>query len=507
MKRLLGSYDAALPAAVSDHLGDHNPVGFFLPSPLAAVCSPCHYLQLPRRRRRTALLAALSRPVASRDERAAWDPTDLDMWGYGRLKGGPVLGAQAAPGHASDAVGGELQGEGDEDDAGAEGDGGGAEGEGADGAGAEAEARRRALRARPGGGEAAGVNGVLSSLSTLRQQPARLLERATAKRLEAEQLNATAALAAAYYGATVEAPAAPALAAARPAPSAARPAAATAPLTPAPVPPPGCPCRPELACLHRARVCRGRGRGQELCGLASVWKPAFRGNGSVCRHSWGHGGAGVALSVGLLAATAGGPVEACCRSTHVHSCDMNLALCLMRAGRGGGGGNGGGAGAGGGNGTAAGGGGGGGFMFTHPGSAALHGAHWADPRFILFDNPVFPQVGAAKGRGGAGAAAVRAGAGACGRCRVALARLQRAPCCPAAHVPHVRAALPRGPAGGARPARLPQRRRHVRRARPQQGSSRGGGPVGRDLARRGAGERPGTAGCPGPQAAGAASCG
>ncbi len=50
------------------------------------------------------------------------------------------------------------------------------------------------------------------------------------------------------------------------------------------VPPPGCPCTPALACLHRGRVCRGStGRGQELCGRASVFKTSFRGNGSWCR--------------------------------------------------------------------------------------------------------------------------------------------------------------------------------------------------------------------------------
>ncbi len=82
------------------------------------------------------------------------------------------------------------------------------------------------------------------------------------------------------------------------------------------------------------------------------------------RHSWAHGGAGVILSHGLLASLAGGPAEQCARTTHIHSCDMNLALCLMHAG----------------------------VMVTHPSSALLHGASWADPRFILFDNPMYPHV-------------------------------------------------------------------------------------------------------------------
>lgn len=82
------------------------------------------------------------------------------------------------------------------------------------------------------------------------------------------------------------------------------------------------------------------------------------------RHSWAHGGAGVILSHGLLASLSGGPVEQCARTTHIHSCDMNLALCLMHAG----------------------------VMMTHPSSALLHGASWADPRFILFDNPMYPHV-------------------------------------------------------------------------------------------------------------------
>jgi hypothetical protein len=75
----------------------------------------------------------------------------------------------------------------------------------------------------------------------------------------------------------------------------------------------------------------------------------------------------------------------------VHSCDMNLALCLQKAG----------------------------YMFTQPGHALLHGAASNDPRFILFDNPLFQAAlrdpaGALRGAlpecrdtGLAGAAAVR----------------------------------------------------------------------------------------------------
>lgn len=43
MARLLHAYDPSLPYALSDHLGDHNNAGFFVPSPFAAVCAPCHW--------------------------------------------------------------------------------------------------------------------------------------------------------------------------------------------------------------------------------------------------------------------------------------------------------------------------------------------------------------------------------------------------------------------------------------------------------------------------------
>lgn len=78
------------------------------------------------------------------------------------------------------------------------------------------------------------------------------------------------------------------------------------------------------------------------------------------RHSWGHGGAGIVLSVGLMQAIAGGPAEACAMAKAVHSCDMNLALCLQQSG----------------------------FMFTQAGYSIGHGASWSDPRFIVFDNPI-----------------------------------------------------------------------------------------------------------------------
>ncbi|EFJ51397.1 hypothetical protein VOLCADRAFT_116399, partial [Volvox carteri f. nagariensis] len=319
VKRLLYGYDHNLPYAISDHMGDHNARGFFLPSPLAAVCSPCHWTDLLHAHHREDLLP-YSSAVLTQQEISEWDPRELDGWGWGD-------------------------------------------------------------------------------------------------------------------------------------PAVAR-----------------CPCRPPEGCLHRARVCRGRSRGQELCGRTLAFKTGFRGNRSWCGYSWGHGGAGVVLSVGLLRATAGGPGEVCARTTQVHSCDMNLAMCLMNPAlglsglQGGATGLQGGAGAGavhdsgsdngsgnrgsssssgsssasdngdsgsvsllpggGGNGATStvgrveevekeeeGWGGSGlgidrseagagprvsggleGFMFTHPGNAVLRGANWADPRFIVFDNPVYQKV-------------------------------------------------------------------------------------------------------------------
>ncbi|GFR50740.1 hypothetical protein Agub_g13004 [Astrephomene gubernaculifera] len=362
---LLREYDPDLPYVLSDHLGDHNPRGFFLPSPLAAVCSPCHWPRLlathPHLQQQQQQLAARSAPIVSAQELAGWDPRELDGWGIGRLRPrrGKRVGFGAAQSH--------------EEAAGQVGSGGGWLGRGwrwqvgkrqprpqnssvvgpaagptrqlreAEQAAKEAE---RAQQQQPSDAAAAAgdqpargmppgpiaTDGSNSSGNTTsfplvwpRKQPL-------------QPVNMTALLQLAYYG---NDPAAP-------------------------IPPPGCPCQPAQGCLHRARLCRGSsGRSQELCGRSLVFKTwGFRGNRTWCRHSWPHGGAGVVLSVGLMRNVTGGPVEECARSTLLHSCDMNLAMCLMQAQ-------------------------GGGFMVTHPGNAVLHGAGWADPRFILFDNTVY----------------------------------------------------------------------------------------------------------------------
>lgn len=42
VRLLLSSFDWRLPYAISDHFGDNNNRGYFLPSPYAAACLPCH---------------------------------------------------------------------------------------------------------------------------------------------------------------------------------------------------------------------------------------------------------------------------------------------------------------------------------------------------------------------------------------------------------------------------------------------------------------------------------
>lgn len=42
VQMLLSSFDWRLPYAISDHFGDNNNRGYFLPSPYAAACLPCH---------------------------------------------------------------------------------------------------------------------------------------------------------------------------------------------------------------------------------------------------------------------------------------------------------------------------------------------------------------------------------------------------------------------------------------------------------------------------------
>ncbi|GIL62603.1 hypothetical protein Vafri_16784 [Volvox africanus] len=380
VKRLLYGYDHDMPYAISDHFGDHNARGFFLPSPLAAVCSPCHWPDLLRSHHREDLLP-YSSAVLTRQEVATWNPREVDAWGVGKMK----IRISRGGGANTNAAGQERQGRG------------------------SSSTRQRRAAAETGSDDV--HNRTTSNSMQHLQYP-------VWGRRGQEPINMTAVLDIAYYStAPGFEPAAMALSAATTTTAATSAAVASATsgptdLLPPPIPPPGCPCRPSGACLHRARVCRGRGRGQELCSRTLVFKIGFRGNRSWCRHSWAHGGAGVVLSLGLMRATAGGPVEACARATQVHSCDMNLAMCLMNPeiGLGGGmaggggqefnsssGGSGGGEaaaeGLGGGPSSGAGtGGSGGGFMFTHPGSAALRGANWADPRFILFDNPVYQRV-------------------------------------------------------------------------------------------------------------------
>lgn len=46
LRLLLRHFNHSLPYAISDHLGDHNKRGYFVPSPYAAVCLPCHWEQL-----------------------------------------------------------------------------------------------------------------------------------------------------------------------------------------------------------------------------------------------------------------------------------------------------------------------------------------------------------------------------------------------------------------------------------------------------------------------------
>ncbi|GLI62254.1 hypothetical protein VaNZ11_004859 [Volvox africanus] len=374
VKRLLYGYDHNMPYAISDHFGDHNARGFFLPSPLAAVCSPCHWPDLLRAHHREDLLP-YSSAVLTRQEVATWDPREVDAWGVGKMK----IRISRGSGANTDVAGPERQQR-----------------------GSSSTPQRRAA-AETGSGD---IRNQTTSTSTSMQH----LQYPVWGRRGQEPINMTAVLDIAYYStAPGFEPAAMALSAAT---AAAAASAASGPtdLLPPPIPPPGCPCRPAGGCLHRARVCRGRGRGQELCSRTLVFKIGFRGNRSWCRHSWAHGGAGVVLSLGLMRATAGGLVEACARATQVHSCDMNLAMCLMNPAMGlngsmaGGGGhefNNSGGGGGevaaeglaGGPSTGAGtGSSGGGYMFTHPGSAALWGANWADPRFILFDNPVYQRV-------------------------------------------------------------------------------------------------------------------
>ncbi|KXZ46964.1 hypothetical protein GPECTOR_39g458 [Gonium pectorale] len=85
LKRLLHSYNYGMPYAISDHFGDHNHAGFFVPSPLAAVCSPCHWPQLVRSAHMEHLLSHGSVEVAP-DEAASWAVRELDGWGVGRLR-------------------------------------------------------------------------------------------------------------------------------------------------------------------------------------------------------------------------------------------------------------------------------------------------------------------------------------------------------------------------------------------------------------------------------------
>ncbi|KAG2449429.1 hypothetical protein HYH02_005576 [Chlamydomonas schloesseri] len=421
IKRLLHGYDYSLPYAISDHLGDHNPRGFFVPSPFAAVCSPCHWPNLLHARRKEELLERGPAHITPA-EAAVWDPTELDGWGWGRLRPLPANGtvelAESAEGAGSAGMGGTGQG----------GRLGGRrkrrrqwEGGAARLLQAEQEHEQEELEEEMGSPPDAGVrvSSILRSQSQAgharwqgpgqqaqgpgRAQgpgPGRLPWPAVARLLQQWQqqgspklapANVSALLPLAYYG-----PAAAQLSSAGSSASAALSAGTAAkpppppprkPLpTDNPIPPPGCPCRPAGGCLHRARLCRGSGRGQELCGRSQVFKSGgFRGNGTWCRHSWAHGGAGVVLSLGLLQATTGSAVEECARNTHVHSCDMNLAMCLMRApanSRSSSGGSS----------SSRSGEGAGGFMFTHPGNAALQGATWADPRYMVFDNPVYSHV-------------------------------------------------------------------------------------------------------------------
>lgn len=434
IKRLLHGYDPALPYAISDHLGDHNPRGFFVPSPFAAVCSPCHWPDTLQARRKEQLLERGPAYITPA-EAAGWDPTELDGWGWGRLRPALVNGTgeeAAAAGDAAGAAGrsavpGRLGGrrrrrrqwaggagrsllddQESEEQMGSPPDAGvrvsqllkSGAGQGRGQGPAQPQGQGQGQSQSHGQGHAAGPGRLpWPTVARLLQQ----WQRQGSPKLA--PANVSALLPLAYYGPVATVAGSGSGAAAGTAAKPPHPPRQPLP-TDNPIPPPGCPCRPAGGCLHRARLCRGTGRGQELCGRSLVFKSGgFRGNSTWCRHSWAHGGAGVVLSLGLLQATTGGPVEECARSTHVHSCDMNLAMCLMRApappagtsasGAAGGStssGSGTGSSSGGSSGAGEGGGGGGGFMFTHPGNAVLQGGSWADPRYMVFDNPVYSKV-------------------------------------------------------------------------------------------------------------------
>lgn len=42
VRLLLSTFDWRLPYAISDHFGDNNNRGYFIPSPYASACLPCH---------------------------------------------------------------------------------------------------------------------------------------------------------------------------------------------------------------------------------------------------------------------------------------------------------------------------------------------------------------------------------------------------------------------------------------------------------------------------------